>query len=422
MILFMNVNVLDCGGDAPFLGEVLIEGNKIAKISRQSDSLPSLNAQVVDGGGAFLMPGLVESHVHIGLNNSDDIFALSAVPPEEHTLLAARNAKFYLDHGFTSLISAGSVKPRLDIVIRNAINAGEIPGPRLLASTPWLTVTGGLLDVNLFHMKRDAIAMVVDGPENYRRIVREMIREGVDTVKLIVSGDSGMPHAPSRSTVMSEEEIAMVAQEVHCRGRRISAHARSAESVKLCVRYGAKIIYHATFADEEALDMLEANKDHLFVSPNIAFTAAAIKDTAALGDAGCEKHAIVEEEMEAAKRSIAELRRRGVAILGGGDYGFASTPHGDNARDVEYFVKFFGYTPMEAIQTMTKHGGAAMGLPEPLGQVKEGYLADLLLVDGNPLEDVRLLQDASRFLGIMKDGKFYKTPPRERSSHSRSER
>ncbi|HVC97239.1 MAG TPA: amidohydrolase family protein, partial [Pirellulales bacterium] len=265
-------------------------------------------------------------------------------------------------------------------------------------------------DVNLFHMKRDAIALVVDGPENYRRIVREMIREGVDTVKLVVSGDTGIPHAPSRSTVMSEEEIAMVAQEVHCRGRRMGAHARSAGSVKLCVRYGVTIVYHATFADEEALDMLEANKGRLFVSPNIGFTAAAIRDTAALGDAGREAHAIVEEELEAATRSIAALRRRGVRILGGGDYGFASTPHGDNAKDIEYFVKFFGFTPLEAIQTMTKHGGEAMGLPEPLGQLKEGFLADLLLVDGNPLENVRLLQDPDHFLAIMKDGKFHKEP------------
>jgi imidazolonepropionase-like amidohydrolase len=421
MILFTNVNVLDCGGDAPFPGEVLVAGTKIARVSPRGNALPRQDAQVVDGGGAYLMPGLVESHVHIGLNNSDDIFALAAVPPEEHTLLAARNARFYLEHGFTSCISAGSVKPRLDIVIRNAVKAGEIPGPRLLASTPWLTVTGGLIDVNLFHMKRDAIALVVDGPENYRRVVREMIREGVDTVKLIVSGDTGIPHAPSRSTVMSEEEIAMVAQEVHCRGRRMGAHARSAGAVKLCVRHGVKVIYHATFADEEALDMLEANRDRLFVSPNIGFTAAALKNTAAQGDAGREAHAIVEEELEAATRSIAALRRRGVPILGGGDYGFASTPHGENAKDIEYFVKFFGFTPMEAIQTMTKHGGAAMGLAEPLGQVKEGFLADLLLVEGNPLDDVRLLQDRSRFLGIMKDGQFHKAPPRERPSQPRSE-
>src|SRR5262245_35642616 len=170
-IRFTNVNILDCTGAAPFHGEVLLDGARIKMVQSGISSLLRDNAEVIDGHGGFLMPGLVESHAHLGLNNSDDIIALGALPPEEHTLLAARNAKLYLDYGFTSLISAGSVKPRLDIVMRNAINAGQIPGPRLAACTPWLTVTGGLIDMNLYHMRRDAIAMVLDGPENYRRVV-----------------------------------------------------------------------------------------------------------------------------------------------------------------------------------------------------------------------------------------------------------
>ena len=409
-ILMTNVRVLDCSGAEPFLGEVLVEGRMIRKVSDQLNALPKQGARVVEGDGAFLMPGLVESHTHLGLNNSNDMFALGALPAEEHTLLAMRNARFYLDHGFTSCMSAGSVKPRLDVVIRNAINAGEIPGPRLLASSPWLTVTGGLLDQHRYHMRREGVGIVLDGPENYRRVVREMIREGVDTIKLIISGDTGIPYAPSHSTVMSEEEVAMVAREVHCRGRRIGAHARSAHSVKLCVRYGVKIVYHATFADEEALDMLQANRDRLFVSPNIGFTAAGIRDTAALGEAGREAHAVFEEEMEAASRALSQLRKRGVRILGGGDYGFESTPHGQNAKDIEFLVKDFNFSPMEAIQTMTRYGGEAMDLAEPLGQVKEGFLADLLLVSGNPLEEINVLQEPRRFLAIMKDGKFHKEP------------
>jgi imidazolonepropionase-like amidohydrolase len=110
-ILFTNVNVLDCTGADPFYGEVLLEGNRIKFVEAGVSSLPRDNAELIDGHGGFLMPGLVESHTHLGLDNSDDIIALGALPPEEHTLLAMRNAKLYLDYGFTSLISAGSVKP-----------------------------------------------------------------------------------------------------------------------------------------------------------------------------------------------------------------------------------------------------------------------------------------------------------------------
>jgi imidazolonepropionase-like amidohydrolase len=168
------------------------------------------------------------------------------------------------------------------------------------------------------------------------------------------------------------------------------------------------MIYHATFADEEALDMLEANRDRVFVSPNIGFTCTNLEDRAARG---CDKEkAVFEGELEAAYESIAALRKRGVRILGGGDYGFALTQHGQNARDMEYYVRVFGFSPMEAIQTMTRFGGEAMGLREGVGQVKEGYLADLLLVAANPLEDPTVLQNPKNFLAVMKDGHFHKAP------------
>jgi imidazolonepropionase-like amidohydrolase len=154
--------------------------------------------------------------------------------------------------------------------------------------------------------------------------------------------------------------------------------------------------------------MLEANRDHLFVSPNIGFTVANLANFKACG---AEKERVIyEEELHAAYESLQALRKRHVRILGGGDYGFALTKHGQNARDIEHYVKLFDFTPMEAIQTMTRFGGEAMGLPEGIGQIKEGFLADLLLVAKNPLEDVSVLQDPANFVAIMKDGRFHKEP------------
>ena len=410
-ILFTDCEVLDGTGDDPFRGDVRVEGERIAAVGREPGSLPRDGARVVEGGGATLMPGLIESHAHLSIDNVEDLADLGAIPPEEHTLLTMRNARLYLDHGITSCISAAAAKPRLDVVIRNAIEAGEIPGPRLLAATPWLTVTGGLGDLRTLHRPHvESMALVVDGPEEYRRVTRELIREGVDTIKLVVSGDSFVPHAGSQTTVMSEAEVAAAAEVAHAHGKRLSAHARSAEAVKRCVRHGVNMIYHANFAAEEALDLLEAHRDRVFISPNLGFTAIAAHE----GSEWFTEEEVLamgfREELEGAVRVIRELRARGVRILGGGDYGFFVTPHGQNARDIDHFVRHCEFTPMEALLTMTKHGGAAMGLPDELGQVRDGFLADLLLVDGDPLADPRVLLDTDRLLAVLKDGRFHKEP------------
>ncbi len=410
-ILFTGIQILDCSGADPYPGEVLVQDNRIAAIGRDGNSLPRDDVQIVDGGGsATLMPGLIESHAHLSIDNTDDLAAIGLIPPEENTLIAMHNARLYLDCGITSCISAAAAKPRLDVVIRNAINAGEIAGPRLLAASPWLTVTGGLGDLRTLHMPDvSSMAIVLDGPEDFRRTTRELIREGVDIIKLVISGDTFVPHAPSNSTVMSEVEVAAAAEVVRAHGKRMSAHARSADAVKLCVRHGVNVIYHANFLDTEALDLLEENKDWLFVSPNIGFTAIAAHE----GEQWFSEEEVQElgfrEELEGAAEGLKELMRRGVRILGGGDYGFGLTPHGNNARDLDHLVRYCGFTPMEALLSMTKNGGAAMDLPDQLGQVREGFLADLLLVDGNPLDDPLLLLDREKLLLVMKDGQVHKS-------------
>src|SRR4029077_20033037 len=326
--------------------------------ARGTGSLPREDVEVVDGGGdTKLMPGLIESHTHLSIDNTDDLAKIGMIPPEENTLIAMRNARLYLDCGITSCISAAAAKPRLDVVIRNAINAGEIPGPRLLAASPWLTVTGGLGDMRTLHMPHvESMAIMIDGPENFRRVTRELIREGVDIIKLVISGDTFVPHAPSNSTVMSEAEVAAAAEVVRAHGKRMSAHARSAEAVKICVRQGVQMIYHANFVDDEAIDMLVENKDWLFVSPNIGFTAIAAFEGEKWFTEQQVKKLGFGEELEGAAKGIKELKKRGVRILGGGDYGFSLTPHGNNARDLDHLIRYCGFTPMEALLTMTKHG------------------------------------------------------------------
>jgi imidazolonepropionase-like amidohydrolase len=207
---------------------------------------------------------------------------------------------------------------------------------------------------------------------------------------------------------MSEEEVAAAAAVAHAHGKRLSAHARSAESVKRCIRNGINMIYHANYADEEALDMLEENRDWLFVSPNIGFTAIAAYEGSDWFTEEQVKKMGFREELQSAISGIRELMKRGVRILGGGDYGFMITPHGQNARDLDHFMQHGGMTPMEAMLTMTKNGGEAMGLTDSVGQVKEGFLADLLLVKGDPLANPKVLLDTDNLAVIMKDGQVHK--------------
>ncbi|MGH7333052.1 MAG: amidohydrolase family protein [Candidatus Rokuibacteriota bacterium] len=237
------------------------------------------------------------------------------------------------------------------------------------------------------------------------------LKYGVDSIKLNLSGDNFMPSAPAGTTWMSDEEVAVAVRETAMRGKRVAAHARSCASIKQAVRHGIQIIYHASFTDDEALDLLEGHRDRLFVAPGIGILVAMLEHAAPWGIS--RQQAIemgYEVELAAAVESLKQMHKRGVRVLPGGDYGFAFTPHCDNARDLEYFVKYLGMTPMEALVSATRYGGEIMMQGSELGQLKDGYLADLLLVDGDPLANLAILRDQARLLAVMKDGVFYKEP------------
>jgi len=392
---------------------VLVQGNRIRRVARGTRTLPTQGVTVIDGAGATLMPGLCDAHAHFSWNNASTLEAIAMMPPEEHTLVCAVSAKSWLDCGFTMCVGAAAAKPRLDVVIRNAINAGQFPGPRYLANTQEIATLGGLGDTNPPHLDDPLMSFgaVVSGAEEMRKTVRTFIKYGVDLIKLNLSGEA-MTATGADETPMSEEEVAVAISEAKRRGKRACAHARSNESVRQCIRHGVEIIYHASYVTDETLDLLEASKEKHFVAPALAWLV-----TLTNGDAsqyGLTKDTLRQmgymRELEIAVEACKKMRKRGIRVLPGGDYGFAWTPHGTYAKDLEYFVNLLGYSPMEALVAATRHGGSIMGRPNELGQVKEGYLADLLLVDGDPVTNIKVLQDKNRLLAIMKDGEFHKAP------------
>ena len=416
-VLFSNVRIFDATGSQPYAGDVLVQGKRISRVSQGVRSLPTAGATVVDGHGATLMPGMVEAHTHFAWNDQPSLSAIQRMPPEEHILWCAHVAKRYLDMGWTSCVGAATAKPRLDVVIRNAIEAGRIPGPRYLAASQEITVPGGLGDETLPHLPYPEFSFgaIVSGREEMRKTVRMFLKYGVDTVKLNLSGEY-IAGLPAEFTPMTDEEVAVAASEVKMRGKRLAAHARSAESVKQCVRHGIELVFHASFIDSEGLDLLEAARDRHFVAPGLAWLINTSFHASKWGLTPEAMKAMgYHRELEVAVESLKKMLKRGIRILPGGDYGFAWTEHGTNARDLEYFVKYLGMSPMEALLSATKLGGQVMMRGHELGQVREGFLADLLLVDGDPLADIRILQDRARILAVMKDGEFHRAPPARHS-------
>lgn len=260
-------------------------------------------------------------------------------------------------------------------------------------------------------MHAESFGMIADGPDEIRRAVRLCCREGVDNIKINISGDEFVANARAEIVSMSEIEVATAVEVAHEWGKRVACHARAAAAVKRAVRNGVDCIYHCDFADEEALDMLEAARDRVIVGPAFGLVHNAVfeGEAAGLSRQAVERMGLM-RKLEATCRTYEQMRKRGIRVVTGGDYGFTITPMGQNARDIGHFVKFFGYSPAEALRCATSVGGELMGHAGELGVIRAGALADILLVDGNPLDDVSILVGPGRFAMIMKDGQMFRDP------------
>ncbi|MGI5459979.1 amidohydrolase family protein [Streptomyces sp. CA-249302] len=399
--LFTDVQIFDGTGHDPFPAQVLVDGNRITAVAARIDRDLRTDARVIDGGGGTLLPGLVDAHAHLGFGSTvEHVSRRRDEPEEEKALLVAHAGRVLLDHGITSAYSGGNRLPRTEVAARKAFAEGWMPGPRLKAAS-W-EGSAGMVEPGVYDFPG------VDGrasdPDSVSRFVTDMAELGVDIVKLSLSGESAVVQGTSRIVQFTDDEVAAAAHAADKHGVWLTAHAHAAEAIKMAVRHGVRAIYHCTFADEEALDLLEAARDHVFVAPTPGIIHANLHEAGSEPEPGME----VEATAEAVREVVPELVRRGVRVVPGGDYGFAWNPVGRNLRDLELFVDWFGFTPAEALRAATRYGGEVMGMADQLGLVRPGFLADLVLVDGDPLAEIAILQDPARLAAIMKDGKLHK--------------
>lgn len=401
-LCFVNARVIDGRGDPPLEdGFVNIEGGRIARVgTMRALGRASDGVQVVDVEGRTVLPGLIDCHAHLvyaGFRRFEDI---DRCPVETAAINAVLNAGIILRAGYTTVRDLGTIG-NVAVAIRDTVAAGRIRGPRVVASGRILHPTAGLADTLPSCWQTDCgFGMRVDGAHELLKAIRGQIRDGVDNVKLGATGAEGSPHSHTWMTTMNQEEMLVAVHEAHRWGRTVAVHCQSYESVKFALRAGADTVEHGTRLDEEAIDLFRQTGAVLV--PTLS-TLQSVLDLGATLDLPAKQR----EEMTVNRPlwldSFRRAREAGVPIAAGGDIG-NRYPHGSNARELEFLVRE-GMTPLEAIHAATGVAARALHREDSLGSLVPGKLADLVVVDGDPLADIRVLQDMARIRLVLQGGR-----------------
>jgi len=376
---------------------ITVEEGKIKAVSK-STKIPA-GANVIDLSNQFVLPGLMDMHTHLMGPLANDFFAGYFQSPHRAVIGGVVNAKKTLMAGFTVVRDVGASDFQ-DVALRNAINAGEVPGPHMAVSGPALGITGGHCDNNsLNHAFEERSDGVADGPWAVRAQVRKNVKYGVDVIKFCATGGVFSKGTKVGQTQYTLEEMQNIVDEAHTHGRRVAAHAHGTEGILRAIKAGVDSVEHVSFLDKAGIKL--AKKKGTYLSLDIYNTEYTLTEGAKNGvpEENINKERIVGTRQ---RESFSNAAKAGLKLVFSTDAGVY--PHGDNGKQFSRMVKF-GMTEIQAIQAATVNSAGLLGWDDRMGQVKEGYLADMIAVDGNPLEDISELEDVDF---VMKGGKVYK--------------
>ncbi len=384
---------------------LVLSGDRIQSVEPSTFAIPP-GAKIVDLSTDYVFPGLIDCHVHLGAraDKYDPINAFKGTPFTT-AYASVVNAQRTLDAGFTTVRDVGS-RPFMAVDLRNAINEGLIPGPRIVASGPPLSITGGHGDLNnyspetrvtMFPDQRDF--SIADGPEQIRQTIRAQVKYGVDVIKILASGGVLSKGDQPGAAQYTFEELKMAADTAHASGRKIAAHAHGAQSIKDSINAGIDSIEHASLVDDEGIRLAKAHGTY--------FVMDIYNDDYILGkakDFGIEEENLVKERMvgKLQRENFRKAFQAGVKMAFGTDAGVY--PHGDNAKQFHYMV-MYGMTPAQAIQAATRNAADLIGRAADVGSLTPGHYADLIAVKEDPLQRVEVLEHINL---VMKGGTIVK--------------
>ena len=383
---------------------IVIEGDKIVSVGPAADAKLSPATRTIDLPNATVLPGLIDAHTHLTFDPANLGYEGLGISYPREALIGARNARVTLEAGFTTVrnVGAGGYS---DVALRDAINAGDVPGPRMLVSGPAMGITGGHCDDNLLAPQFHATELgVADGVDAVRHKVRENIKYGADLIKICATGGVMSKGDDPNASQYTREEMKAIVEEAHRLGRKVAAHAHGAEGVSWASDAGVDSIEHGHLMDDSSIATLK--KNGTYIVPTLYLMDWNREN---LGKRNAPDYVVRKMQAVSAvgQDTLKKAFAAGVKVAFGTDA--AVYPHGLNAHEFAVYVRL-GMSPLQAIQTATIHGADLLGWSSKIGTLEAGKWADLIAVEGDPLKDVTTLQQV-KF--VMKGGEVVKNEYRK---------
>lgn len=380
---------------------IVMVDDRISKIGTKNSIKVPKDANLLDLSGYTILPGLMDMHVHLTSDASLHGYKRLASSLPRTTLYGVTSAQATLMAGFTTVRNVGA-PGFADVALRDAINDGGIVGPRMYVSGPSLGITGGHCDNNLLPYDYQAVGQgVADGPWAVRQKVRENIKYGADVIKFCATGGVLSKGTKVGAQQYSQEEMNALVEEANLRGLVVAAHAHGTDGIKAAIKAGVTSVEHASFLDDEAIEL--AKRYGTYFSMDIYTTEYILGEGEQAGilPESLDKERVVGTQQ---RDSFTRAVKADVKMVFGSDAGVY--PHGDNPKQFSRMVRF-GMTPIQAIQASTINAATMLKKQQDIGSIKEGKLADIIAVKGNPLDDISVLENVE---WVIKDGKVYKQP------------